>query len=117
MGMSNLRWNQVVRVVNDLFGHRGYEVRSGAQQGVDLVLERNLETVLVMCDHWKVWTVDTSSLFPFYQRVRNVGADRGIVLTTGEFTQDARDFASATGLELVDGPALENLVQEARIAA
>jgi restriction system protein len=116
-GMQNMRWQQVVSVIRELFGRRGYEVRSGDEEGVDLVLESDRERVLVMCDQWKVWTVGTSPLFRFYKQVRHNGATRGIVLTTGDFTPEARDFASATGLELVDGRALENLVLEARIAA
>ena len=116
-GMATMRWNQVVHTVNDLFGRHGYEVRKGANEGVDLVLEKDLETVLVSCDQWAVWTVDTSPLFELYQRVRQTGANGGILLTTGAFTEEALDFASATGIEVVDGTRLENLVLEAGIAA
>ena len=42
-------------------------------------------------------------------------ANKGIVVTSGRFTQDAKAFARANPqIELVDGPALAELIQQAQ---
>jgi len=38
-------------------------------------------------------------------------ADQAIIVTTGNFTRDARDFAAGKPIQLVDGPQLLALVQ------
>ena len=44
------------------------------------------------------------------------GATGGFVVTSGRFTTDAKDFAQGRNIELVDGPRLFAMIQQARSA-
>jgi restriction system protein len=115
-----MSWREVDQVLRSLFQRHGFAVSSGARrsmEGVDLVLHRDQRRIFVRCDHWSVWTVGLAPVRRLQELVRRSGADRGIVLTSGEFSPEARDFAQATGLELVDGRMLRDLVQELPQAA
>ena len=44
------------------------------------------------------------------------GASRGILVTSGRFTNDARSFAAGKPLDLVDGPTLAQLVRNVQVS-
>lgn len=47
-----------------------------------------------------------------FAAVCHYGADRGIVVTTGKFTQSARELANSNDVELVDGLGLHELISK-----
>ena len=115
-----LSWRQVERLVSDIFRKRGFAVSpvaASAPVGIDLVLRKNDQRSFVSCRQWSVWSVGPEPIHQLFAGMKREGVERGIVVTTGQFTQEARDFASATGLELVDGSALSGLVEEVQRAA
>jgi hypothetical protein len=110
-----------------LYEHDGYEVErtgrhgEGTDGGVDLVLRVPTATtgnpklandagaeVLVQCkDYAKGW-VSVDQVRAFFGAVCGWPRrpSRGVFVTTRFFSADARAFADANGVELVDGPAL-----------
>jgi hypothetical protein len=58
---------------------------------------------LVQCPPWALPNVDSSSLKDLYNSVLNEGAARGIFITAGDFSEEARQFARMRPLELIDG--------------
>jgi len=118
--LSSMSWTEVKRVTGALFANQGYAVtgvRRNSLAGVDLVLHRGYERIFVRLDHWKVWTVGAEPLYRLYQLMRREGADHCVVLTAGEFSPEARNFAGATGLEIVDGRTLAALIDRTPGAA
>jgi restriction system protein len=113
---SALRWDQFELLVGEIFRREGYTVELsaalGADDGIDLTLRRDTETILVQCKHWKTSRVATREMREFYGAMAASGAPRGIFVTTGNFTRDAREFAESQGIELMDGAALEESVGE-----
>lgn len=60
--------------------------------------------------------VGAPTLRDFYGAVTAERAIKGIFITTSDFTAQARDFALKTGLELIDLPALQKLLSEAKFS-
>jgi restriction system protein len=63
--------------------------------------------MLVQCKHWRARKVGVTTLRELYGVMAARGAAHGAVMTTGNFTADAREFARGRSLTLVDGDALQ----------
>jgi restriction endonuclease Mrr len=114
-------------LMEDVFRNLGYEnVRQSTRtgdEGRDLLMEEVVEgqrrAVVVECKH-----KDTVSR-PVVQKLHSAvttydfaGPKRGIVVTTGRFTQPARDYAQKVGanggttIDLIDGTDLRDIAEE-----
>lgn len=110
---STLSWRDVEHLVGDAFRRRGYGVEpaSRGQTPFDLVLHKDGEKILVNCKHWKVWEVGDHPLHELYGYMGNADSLRAVMVTTGRFTQKAKDFADRHNFRLIDGSGLAELVQ------
>lgn len=118
-GVQTLRaasWREFEELVGEAYRRQGYRVTEtggrGTDGGVDLVLKRGGETLLVQCKHWKMDKVGVKVIRELYGVVAAEGATGGIVISSGSFTQEARDFVSGKAIELLDGAELLRLVGE-----
>jgi restriction system protein len=112
--IRNLSWRDFETYIGEAFRQQGYEVEEtgggGADGGIDLILRNEHETVLVQCKQWRNERVKVNIVREMYGLVHAEGADRGIIVTSGDFTPDARDFASDKPIELLNGRRLEQMV-------
>jgi restriction system protein len=112
-----MSWHQFELLIGEAYRRRGYVVAEtgggGADGGVDLVLTRDGRKTLVQCKHWKVFSVGVSVVRELFGVMAARGAVAGIVITSGTFTQAAREFAAGKRIELVDGPALALMLRSA----
>ena len=103
-------------MIGELYRRRGCTVQmcagDGADGGVDLRLEKDGETMLVQCKHWKVYRVGPAPVRELFGILAAGSAQRAIFLTTGQFTRDALAFAQGKPLELIDGVQLKRLVAQ-----
>jgi restriction endonuclease len=103
-------------LVGELFRRQGYEVQIsggiGSDGGSDLCLGKNGEIVLVQCRQWGNWKVSAPSVQEFMETLGGGGASRGIFVTTGEYTEEARLLTQAQPIELVDGIGLGKMIAE-----
>jgi restriction system protein len=113
--VTTLTWKEVEHLLGDAFRRRGYGVQAlpGGGSPVDLVLSKDGEKTFVNCKHWKVWEVGDRPLAELYGYMSGAGAKRAVMVTTGQFSQKARDFAKRHNLRLIDGSGLFELVQGA----
>lgn len=58
---------------------------------------------LVQCAPWGGMNADSAALKDLYNSVLQEGASRGIYITPGDFSDEARTFARMRPLELIDG--------------
>ena len=123
-GLSRTSWQDFERLLARHYREEGYEVEhcgtaenaSRFDGGVDLVLRRDGETVLVQCKHWKASQVPHNDVHQLLGLLETRQAQRAILITSGEFTAAARDAASRTQrIELIDGMALRLLVDPRHI--
>lgn len=122
-GIGTLRtisWREFEELVGEAYRRQGYTVTEtgggGADGGVDLILKKNGENLLVQCKHWKMDKVGVKVVRELYGVVAAESASGGIVISSGSFTQEAKDFARGKPLELLDGSALLNLIAEVQKA-
>jgi len=116
--LQDMSWQQFELLVGEGFRRRGYAVKEvgggGADDGQDLVLTKAGEKFLVQCKQWKAFKVSVSTVRELYGVMAAYGAAGGFVVTSGRFTREATAFASGRNIRLIDGPALMQLLREAR---
>jgi restriction system protein len=95
--------------IAEIYRGEGYLVEQAAHGraggAYDLVLLRET-SVLVLCKHWLVPQVGVAPVRELAGAMQRVGATGGVLVTTGAFTNAAREFAIGVAIELVDGEAL-----------
>ncbi len=118
-GSSTLRtisWQEFEELVGEAYRRKGYAVTEsgggGADGGVDLILRKGGEKLLIQCKHWKMTKVGVTVVRELYGVVTAEGATGGVVVSSGTFTLEARVFARGKPLELLDGSALIRLIAE-----
>jgi restriction system protein len=108
--IRRLSWQDFEEFVAGIYRGEGYLVEktggARADGGYDLVLLRENISVLVQCKHWLAHQVGVPRVRELAGAMQKVGATGGVFVTTGAFTQAARQFATGMPIELVDGKAL-----------
>lgn len=117
-GVAALSWMEFEELVSELFRRRGFAVshsgRAGPDGGVDIELARGGERFLVQCKHWRARKVPVMTVRELYGAMTAAQAAGGFVVTSGEFTADARAFAEGRNIELIDGADLAGFLAEHR---
>lgn len=108
-------WKDFEYLVAEAYRRQGYQVEyslgRGADGGVDLTLHKDGKRSLVQCKQWKVFSVGAPVVREMFGLLTAKKVDQAIIVTTGNFTGDARDFAAGKPIRLIDGPQLLALVQ------
>ena len=116
--LDGMSWQEFELLVGEAYRLQGYRVTEigggGPDGGVDLVLAKGSEKFFVQCKQWKAYKVGVATVRELYGVMAAKGATGGFVVTSGRFTADAKDFAQGRNIELIDGPRLFALIQQAR---
>lgn len=116
--IRQLRWDEFERLLGEAFRRGGYHVEqvggNGPDGGVDLRLKHAGAVTLVQCKHWKNAKVGVKVAREFYGVVNYEGAQGGIIVSSGHFTQEAEDFARGAGIRLIGREELLCLIQAAQ---
>ena len=109
-----LGWKEFEELVAEAYRRRGYNVtenrRGGADGGVDVRLSKNGQTHLVQCKQWKTQKVGVKVVREMFGVMTAENAASVIIISSGKFTQEARNFAGGKPIELVDGEALLQMI-------
>jgi len=118
-GLGSIRamsWRELEMLCGEAYRRKSFAVQEnglgGADGGIDLILRKGGETWIVQCKRWKTFKVGVKEVRELYGILVAERADRGIFITCGQYTKDALAFAADKPLDLVDGPALLELVRE-----
>jgi restriction system protein len=113
--ISNLSWKEFEWLVGEAYRRQGFSIEEslggGADGGVDVVLRRDGEMILVQCKHWKTLSVGAPVVREMFGLVGHHEASGAIVITSGGFTREAEAFAEGKPITLVDGPRLLELIK------
>jgi restriction system protein len=113
--VSSLSWRDFERLVAAHFERVGYTVEhtgsDGPDGGIDIILKRGRELTLVQCKQWRAQKVSVTIVRELYGVMAANGAARGIVVSAGEFTSDAQEFASGRNIDLISGEVLAGLLR------
>jgi restriction system protein len=114
--ISALHWHEFEEIIAEAYRRQGYQVKecggNGPDGGVDIILKKEGETVLVQCKHWEADQVGVKIVRELYGVLAANDAKRGIVITTGRFTRDAEMFAHGKPIDLICGNELSRLVSQ-----
>jgi restriction system protein len=83
---------------------------AGPDEGIDLVLKKDGALVLVQCKQWRSFKVGVDVVRELFGVMTAKHATSGIVITSGMFTQEAKNFAANKPIDVVDGSQLLQLV-------
>ena len=119
--LRSISWKDFEFMVGEAFRREGYRVEEtlsvGADGGVDLVLSRNGAKSLVQCKQWRQKAVGVQVVREQFGILNAEDAAEAIIVTSGTFTPDAREFARGKPMRLIDGPELLKLVRSVQQAA
>jgi restriction system protein len=114
VSVGELSWRQFESLVSEAFRRKGFlvldNIEDGPDGGVDLRLRKNGQLVFVQCKHWKARSVGVKVVRELYGVMAAKNVKHGIVVTYGEFTSEASDFAKANSIALIDGPKLTQMI-------
>jgi HJR/Mrr/RecB family endonuclease len=103
--------------VMDLLGRLGYDVhgtRVTGDQGADIVAEKDGKRIVIQAKNYSS-TVGNEAVQQVAAAVRFYTGDEGWVVTNSTFTRAARELAQCNNVKLVDGIALQRMVDDGRI--
>lgn len=112
--IDGLGWREFEHLIGEAFRRKGYSITEtggkGADGGIDLILRKGGEKYLVQCKHWRSMKVGVPVVREFFGAMAVEGAAGGFVVTSGQFTAEAKTFAEGRNIELVDGGKLKLLL-------
>jgi restriction system protein len=114
---STLSSGEFERRLGRAFQDRGFTVTgfggNAAGTQADLGLAREGRRFLVQCRHWRKQQVSLAAVRDFDDLIAAHGACGGFLVAGGTFTREAREHALRSGIQLIDGAALEALLNGA----
>lgn len=115
--LFDMSWQEFEGLVTEFFRRRDYTVKqtggNGPDGGVDIVLTKGNDMYLVQCKQWKAYKVGVQIVRELHGVMAASGAAGGFVVTAGEFTADAKEFAKGLNINLFNGTRLHQMIREA----
>lgn len=110
--LKRLEWRRFEELCVAYYEALGLKTRirgTGKEGGVDIVLHdtrRDEPLALARCKSWDAYPVGLKPLRALRRAMAEAGIARGVLLSSGRFSQEALAQAGAEGIELIDGAAL-----------
>ncbi len=115
--LQHLSWREFENLVAEFFRRKGFSVeqrgRKASDGGVDLVARIGEDRYLVQCKHWRVQRVGVAVVRALCQAAGAEGAAGVFVVTSGSFTDEARQFVQKNriAIELITGEGLRQMIR------
>jgi len=110
-----LSWKEFEELLAEAYRRSGYAVTEnislGPDGGVDLAVEKGGDRYLVQAKQWKSVKVPVSVVREMFGLMTAEGASGVIIVTSGMFTQEAKNFASDKPIDLVEGNQLVEMIR------
>lgn len=108
--LLSMSWQDFEELIGEYFRRLGYSVQvtgqGGPDGGIDAVLTKGTETFLVQCKQWRAHKVGVDVVRQLYGVMAARGAVGGFVVSAGDFTAEAAEFAAGRNITLLDGERL-----------
>ena len=111
--VDDLTWIQFEDLLHQYFSEKGFSVNptgAGADGGVDLWVSKDGHRSIVQCKHWQSQKVGVQVIREQFGIMTAEQVDRCYIVTSGAFTQEAKDWASDKAIELINGKDLHHLL-------
>lgn len=118
--IRSLDWRSFEELVGEAYRRQGYAVSenpgTGPDGGIDLLLKKAGQLTVVQCKQWRAQKVGVEKVRELYGIQVAQPAARSILITSGSFTQEAKNFAADKPIDLVEGAALLELIRNVQPA-
>jgi restriction system protein len=111
---ANMSWPGFADAVELGFRREGYAVARFSEGGADFEISKADRRVLVACKRWKAARQGIEPLRELHAAAEASGIRECIYLTAGEVTENARRFAAANHIDLVQGVRLAQLLRRVK---
>lgn len=105
--LQSMSWQDFELLVGACYRRQGYSVTEnglgGADGGIDLILTRRSEKVIVQCKKWNTSSVGAPVVREMYGLMLHHKVDRVKIVCAGKFTSEAVSFATDKPIELISG--------------
>ncbi|MGD2118951.1 MAG: restriction endonuclease [Chromatiales bacterium] len=105
--LMELSWQEFELLVGKYFEEKGYAVRQsalpGPDGGYDLVAIKDGDKYLVQCKQWRSTSVGVKVVRELLGAIAASGAVGGFVVSSGRFTNPAKEFVQGRNISLIDG--------------
>lgn len=116
--IRSLSWRDFELLVGEYYRRRGYLVTElggpSPDGGVDLLLRKDTRMTLVQCKHWKAFKVGVKPVRELLGLMTSEKAHTGILVTSGAFTKEAKEFANKNRIEIIDGDSLFLMIRSVK---
>lgn len=123
-GIESIRalpWKEFEELLAEAYRRQGYSVREnsslGPDGGVDLELEKGGSVYLVQCKQWRDEKVPVNIIREMFGVMTAKRASGVHVVTSGMFTQEARNFAADKPIDLIEGNVLAQMIRNVQAGA
>jgi restriction system protein len=106
--LQSLTWQDFEHLVGQAFRKRCFvvtETNTGPDGGIDLELRKDGELHLVQCKRWRARKVGVEIVRELYGVMSARGAVGGYVVSSGEFSDEAKRFAAGSNMTVGRGQA------------
>lgn len=114
-GVAAMTWREFEALVGEYFRRQGYAVidngGGGPDGGIDVLLQKGADRYLVQCKHWRALRVGVQPVRELYGVMAAKRVAGGFVVTSGDFTDEARSFAQGREVQLINGKALQSAIR------
>ncbi|URL59017.1 restriction endonuclease [Luteibacter flocculans] len=117
--LSRVSWDAFERLMAEHYRRLGYAVEhvgtgggfNRTDGGIDLLLRREQEVIVVQCKHWNCWQVPHNDVHQLIGVMHTAGAIGAIIITSGEFTPKAIESGfKFRHIRLIDGRAVRAML-------
>jgi HJR/Mrr/RecB family endonuclease len=119
--LRSIDWFQFEKLIALIYCRFGYKVtrRGGANPdgGIDLVIERDGQLSAVQCKKWRTWNVGVKTVREFLGALTDAQIQKGIFVTLGGYTSEARQLADKHGIAIVNEKDLVGMIESAGVSS
>ena len=105
-----LSWEPFSALIVKAYQAQGYTVEASNKPAYDFTLTKQGRVTLLQCRRWKMNQLGVGPLQELAGAIASADAYKGICLTTGTITPQAREFADSKPITLLTGADLAALV-------
>lgn len=113
--VAQMTWREFEVLVGEYFRRQGFNVvdsgGGGPDGGVDVFLQKGADRYLVQCKQWRALRVGVQPVRELYGVMAARRVAGGFVVTSGDFTQEAINFAEGREIQLINGKTLQHGIQ------
>lgn len=114
--INSLNWRQFEEIIAKYYKKKGYKVTliggTGGDNGIDLLLKKKKEKIVVQCKHWKKNSVGVAVIREMFGVMVSENADKVFIITSGKFTKEAYSFSKGKPISLICGNKLNKMMND-----